>query len=84
MPAQASAASEGFPRLREGDKAYSPRSYVDSRENLLFTFLICLGTMDADPVVKRFWWGVIIFSVVAVALALVLGILGVSLVYWMV
>jgi cytochrome c-type biogenesis protein CcmE len=40
--------------------------------------------MDADPVVKRFWWGVIIFSVVAVALALVLGILGVSLVYWMV
>lgn len=78
LPAQASAASEGFSRLWEGNRAYSPRSYVDSRENLLFTFLICVGTMDADPVVRRFFLGVIIFSVLAGSLGLSLGI------YWVV
>ncbi len=63
---------------REGDGDFSSRSYVDGRKNLLFTFLICLGTMDADPVVKRFRRGVVISFLVAVALALTLGILGVS------
>ena len=51
------------------------------RVNLFVHLLTCVGTMNADPGVKRFWSRVVIFSYVAMALGLILGTIGVVSAY---